>query len=193
MPSAKQKITLAAKDLFVAKGYNGTSIRDIAKTSGVQTSLIYHYFENKDCLWRQVRETFIGTNDLLSHTTEIITTSLESFIEQLIQQRLDFFKNNHEILRIFDWQRLEGQGERMIGVAQKKNAPTPVSLEQILQNFQQMGEINPDISIKHMALMISGAIFGPFLKTGQNELKTEEEEVQYIKMLTQSLVQAFKP
>jgi AcrR family transcriptional regulator len=41
-----------ALDQFAAKGFEGTSIRDIAAEAGVNHGMIKYYFDNKDRLWR---------------------------------------------------------------------------------------------------------------------------------------------
>jgi AcrR family transcriptional regulator len=43
----RDKILEASLDLFAAKGFRGTSIRDIANAVGISISNIYHYFGNK--------------------------------------------------------------------------------------------------------------------------------------------------
>ena len=47
----KERMIEVAIDLFSAKGYKGTSIRDIARAMGVSISNICHYFDNKEGLW----------------------------------------------------------------------------------------------------------------------------------------------
>ena len=44
----KDKILEASLDLFAAKGFRGTSIRDISNAVGMSISNIYHYFGNKE-------------------------------------------------------------------------------------------------------------------------------------------------
>ena len=39
-----------AVDLMAAKGYHGTSMRDVARVVGVQMSSLYHYFDSKQDL-----------------------------------------------------------------------------------------------------------------------------------------------
>ena len=46
----KQKVMDAACALFFAKGYHGTSVRDIAKKASVNVSLINYYFSSKQGL-----------------------------------------------------------------------------------------------------------------------------------------------
>ncbi|MFH1135438.1 MAG: TetR/AcrR family transcriptional regulator [Pseudomonadota bacterium] len=46
----KQKLMEVGIELIAAKGYSGTSIRDIAAAHGTSISNIYHYFGSKDGL-----------------------------------------------------------------------------------------------------------------------------------------------
>ena len=53
----KGKMIEVAIDLFSAKGFKGTSVRDIArKMGGTSISNIYHYFGNKEGLWLAILE-----------------------------------------------------------------------------------------------------------------------------------------
>jgi AcrR family transcriptional regulator len=47
-PDTRATILAAAESEFAAKGFDGASMRGIAKTAGVDPSLIYHYFASKD-------------------------------------------------------------------------------------------------------------------------------------------------
>ena len=44
----KQRIEQAALQLFAAKGFEATGIRDIADLAGLSTSALYHYMGSKD-------------------------------------------------------------------------------------------------------------------------------------------------
>jgi AcrR family transcriptional regulator len=46
--STKQRIEQAALQLFAAKGFEATGIRDIADRAGLSTSALYHYMGSKD-------------------------------------------------------------------------------------------------------------------------------------------------
>ncbi len=50
MSSSREKIIVAAFDLFHAQGIEGTSVDDILKKSGTGKSQFYHYFKSKDGL-----------------------------------------------------------------------------------------------------------------------------------------------
>ena len=45
---ARERLIKAAIDLFYKKGYPTTTIRDIGKKANISTSVIYHYFNDKE-------------------------------------------------------------------------------------------------------------------------------------------------
>ena len=46
--STKRRIDQAALQLFAAKGFEATGIRDIADRAGISTAALYHYMGSKD-------------------------------------------------------------------------------------------------------------------------------------------------
>lgn len=48
-----QILTVAA-ELFAQKGYDGTSMRDVAETCDISKSLLYHHFKSKDDIYNQI-------------------------------------------------------------------------------------------------------------------------------------------
>ena len=53
---SKDRIVEAARHLFVNKGYNGTSVRDIAAASGVNVAMVNYYFRSKHELFISIFE-----------------------------------------------------------------------------------------------------------------------------------------
>lgn len=52
--STKERIMQHAKHVFATRGYEGLSMRLLAKQSGVSLSVTYHYFKNKDALLKEL-------------------------------------------------------------------------------------------------------------------------------------------
>ena len=50
----RKRVFDTAARLFAVKGYDGTSIRDLAQALGMQKSSLYHYFESKEDLLYQL-------------------------------------------------------------------------------------------------------------------------------------------
>jgi AcrR family transcriptional regulator len=55
-PDTRGEILAAARESFASKGYEGTSIRGIARSAGVDPALVHHYFEGKDSLFVEAME-----------------------------------------------------------------------------------------------------------------------------------------
>jgi len=77
----KNMIIKVAIDLFSAKGFKGTSIRDIAHAMGMSISNIYHYFGSKEGLWLAI----------LEHSSEGVLDELRQ-VSELKMEPLDRFK-----------------------------------------------------------------------------------------------------
>ncbi len=54
--TTREKILAVALDLFSTKGYADSSIREIAKCSGITVASIYNYFTGKDEILREILE-----------------------------------------------------------------------------------------------------------------------------------------
>jgi AcrR family transcriptional regulator len=50
----KERILQNAGTLFCAGGFNGTSIRDIAKAAECSLPMLYYYYENKQALYKEI-------------------------------------------------------------------------------------------------------------------------------------------
>ena len=51
-PSIQERILIAARGLFLTKGYNGSNLRDIAKEAKVSMGGIYHHFDSKEDIYK---------------------------------------------------------------------------------------------------------------------------------------------
>ncbi|MEM8526464.1 MAG: TetR/AcrR family transcriptional regulator [Bacteroidota bacterium] len=84
MQSTKQKIQDAAARLFRKKGYNGTSMKDIAQAVDIKAASIYNHFSSKQELLQNLL--FDMANFFVKGMKEITTSTLntEQQLEQLI-------------------------------------------------------------------------------------------------------------
>jgi AcrR family transcriptional regulator len=59
MKDTKAFIIETASDLFLQEGFNGVSMSDLVKKSGLTKGAFYHYFESKERLFRAVVENLL--------------------------------------------------------------------------------------------------------------------------------------
>lgn len=92
--SNKDKIILAALELFATNGYTETSIDKIAKHANVSKGLTYTHFKNKAELLVVAIENTI--TKMTSETMDIEEINLESFFEAFFQS----LRHNSDIIRL---------------------------------------------------------------------------------------------
>lgn len=59
--SKKEKILLAAQEIFARSGYAGTTMKMVAEQAGVASGLVFHYFDNKENLFMVAGSELIDT------------------------------------------------------------------------------------------------------------------------------------
>ncbi len=59
---ARERILHIAEEMFAKKGYDGTSVNEIAKEAEVNKALIYYYFESKKDLLNTLFFEFVKLN-----------------------------------------------------------------------------------------------------------------------------------
>lgn len=57
--ASRQKILDSSLELFGTKGYKSTTIADIVKKAGISKGLIYHYFDSKEDILKQLVDFFM--------------------------------------------------------------------------------------------------------------------------------------
>jgi len=81
-PNARQRLLETATELFAAKGYAGTSVREIVDRAGVSKPVLYYYFKSKEGLYYAILEWAADVQQTILN--EILATSgtvLERFID----------------------------------------------------------------------------------------------------------------
>lgn len=84
----KKQLLQVALDVFIEKGYYGTSTREIARRAGVSSGLLFHYFSNKDSIYRElvkigIEEMKINTEIAMEAPCEYLFQTMKNVFEQL--------------------------------------------------------------------------------------------------------------
>ena len=88
-PDYRTKIGTVAEALFAERGFDGTSLREIAERTGATKALIYHYYENKEALYQAILED--AASDVVTRVEEIAENGEEpeTQIRAVVQVFLD--------------------------------------------------------------------------------------------------------
>ncbi len=97
--STEEKIREAAKNVFIAKGFDGCTSREIAKAAGMNVALVNYYFCSKKQLFKLIFETVM--EDFMLSTIEVFRKdlSLESKMRIFIEREFEFLTSHPDIPR----------------------------------------------------------------------------------------------
>ncbi|MBI5602206.1 MAG: TetR/AcrR family transcriptional regulator [Deltaproteobacteria bacterium] len=111
----KEKLLKTAIDLFAAKGFRGTSIRDIAQAMGMSISNIYHYFGSKEGLLLAILEE--SSQRLVYRLKEITQKDMEPLerFELLLETHIRISEARMNEAKIFslDEEHLSPEGNKV--------------------------------------------------------------------------------
>ncbi len=149
-----QQIIDAAARVFREKGYDGATLRDIAKEAGLLPGSLYYHIRSKEELLRLIVEQPI--RDLHAHLEEIVASEAspaQKLAQALAAQLRAFdmhypylFVHIHNVLRV----------DTMHPDMQKRARRYEEFWQQILTQGVKIGEFPPDLDVKVTAFAIIG-------------------------------------
>ncbi|WP_458415406.1 forespore capture DNA-binding protein RefZ [Schinkia sp. CFF1] len=102
MSKTKQKVFDAAISIFNSKGYNGTSVREIAQKANVNIALISYYFNGKKGLLEELLtnflERYIAVLEVVYQKKDGLST--RAVLCEMAYSVLKFESENHQLARL---------------------------------------------------------------------------------------------
>lgn len=176
----RNAILEAAADLFSQKGYDGTSMNDIAVQAKVTKSLLQYHFETKDNLWVQVMVARFG--EFLTHVDDFLASDpTPDRLCELMVSRFQVFEKNPEVLRMLTWVSLT-------------NAPIPdVARDRASKLWARVNELarssdNGQLTMQRMLVTLAAIDGWMLLRRAYSnissfDLNTEEANAMYLSSL----------
>ncbi len=99
--NTEEKIKAAARKVFMLKGYNGATSRDIAKEAGLNVALTNYYFRKKERLFKIIYMDVV--HEFLDETIGILNKpiDLKKKIRLILERVLETTKRNPEFFLFF--------------------------------------------------------------------------------------------
>jgi AcrR family transcriptional regulator len=153
-------IRATAKRLFAMFGYEGVSMRILARESGVGLSSIYHFFKDKDILLKDV---YLATNRHLGQRRLALPPqpSAERMLSQLINFQFDHIEDVVYVLKYYLHFRQD-----FAALPTKTLPPKSVlHVEEVIRLGRKTGEFEvADIEIAAKAKVVAHTINGYLLE-----------------------------
>jgi AcrR family transcriptional regulator len=157
MTEKKERILIAALELFAQEGFKGTSTSKVAKKAGVSEGLIFRHFENKEGLLEAIiqegeeRAKVLFADIVMEpDPKEVIRKTLE-MAHKMIEDKAnaEFWKLQYKI----KWE-MEIYGEH-------KMEPLEIALANA---FKKLGHTHPDLEARYLLVNMDGLATRYFLQ-----------------------------
>lgn len=172
----RDEILAAARDLFLEKGYDATSVRMILDRVGGEVGMFYHYFKSKEELFQQVVERFF--RDYRLQLVEITAgcASPEEFFRRFLAHLGDSMKIYNGLSGNMHWTVQYAMSART--VLEMKPA-----IMELIKRWGCRSEEPADIVAGQLLFGISGTLHSESFET-----MSEEERWQTLMDLTKRLL-----
>lgn len=187
--SIRQAIFASAKQEFITKGIDDSSMREIAKRANITVGNIYRYFQNKEELADEIITPTLNLlnkaifKEISSHQNISSTNSLDIFndkVHQLADGFLDVFKNyKQECLIVLNYPRFYRQ--------------VVMWLYQLIQHLIEDWHLaNEQIMfVDELSMMLSEAIMSGLAKGLSETLVKYHDQPDYLKQVVHTYLQLF--
>ncbi|MCE4053929.1 TetR/AcrR family transcriptional regulator [Pseudomonas sp. Au-Pse12] len=115
--SARGKLLQTAAHLFRNKGYERTTVRDLASAVGIQSGSIFHHFKSKDDILRAVMQETIHYNTALMRAELAEAGSVRERVLALIRCELQSIMGGSGeamAVLVYEWRSLSAEGQAAV-------------------------------------------------------------------------------
>ena len=183
----KTNILLNARALFVEHGFAGTSMGRIAKAAGVNHSLLFHHFGNKENLWLAVKQSIVEEAESQTVILPDITLPFANFIEEMVHRMYQFYQSNPDLVRMIHWQRLEYNNTNTIGIGSGQ-VNTATKWIEAFTHYQKNGSL----SRKHPVEFVLPFILSVVASAAMDHNQQIKQPKKYLEFCTSRLIMALE-
>lgn len=115
----KREILQAALDVFSKRGFDNTSVSDIAEKADIGKGTIYDYFKSKDDLFLSLLD-FVFAEFFEEFTTTAEDGDPHELLEEAFLEGLKFYEKSEHLLRFFIFYWGKSLGSRRDQIISKK-------------------------------------------------------------------------
>ena len=150
--STRNQILDAAERLFAAQGFDGTTVKQIGRAAGVNSALLYYYFEDKERLYHSVLERLMG--NLVSRTYSSLQAAAapSERIRRFVEAQVETFMANPRLPKLFMREMLDHDAAHAVEQIQHLAATSFKGLCDTIVEGQKQGTFRTDLDPKFAAI-----------------------------------------
>jgi AcrR family transcriptional regulator len=108
-----ERVQDAAFRLFVARGYHGTSMRDIANASGLAAASIYNHFHSKEEIFRQILVRHHPYHQMIPALEAARGDTVEALVNDAAKHVYTILRTRKELMHLFFIEVVEFEGRHL--------------------------------------------------------------------------------
>ena len=152
--TTKETIIESALKLFSTKGFEGTSVREIAADADVNVAMINYYFGSKESLFESVveyRASFLKGlfSDLINNTSLSSIEKIDFIIDQTIERKLSNAQFHHILHRELSLEHRPQLRDAISNILLKNMDPVKTILKRGIKNGE-FKEVDIELTIATM-------------------------------------------
>jgi AcrR family transcriptional regulator len=180
---ARQEILDAARRLFIANGFHGTSMRAIAREAGDRAVAgLYNHFPTKEAIF----EALISTSNPYNRILSVLEARLDEahtgpeFVQSALMAVLGIMPDYYDFIQLAQIDMREFEGQNVSHLLQDVFFPRVMVIIQRLQVLPGLKPLDPYVVLRMMASLVIGYIIteriGPeeVLRRSEHELFGEQ-------------------
>ncbi|AWG22087.1 TetR family transcriptional regulator [Flavobacterium faecale] len=171
------EILLVAESLFADNGFEGTSIRTIAKEAKINIAMVSYYFGSKEKLLQALAS--YRLKDLRFEIENLATEDLDprEKMKRLISLYINRFNCNKGIYRILHFELAGGKSNIKLEILDDIRLKNFNALKRIIEEGQAKSIFKKDVTIELITPTILGTFFHVYMNKiyFQNLLQLEKE------------------
>ncbi|HXE41430.1 MAG TPA: TetR/AcrR family transcriptional regulator, partial [Candidatus Baltobacteraceae bacterium] len=185
----RERILAAALKEFAAKGFHGTRVDVIARRAAINKRMLYHYFGDKEDLFKAVLRHKIAERRAWS-------ANLSNDPAERLPFWFTMLCNDVDWVRLLEWEALQNNSDKVMD-EEERHAATADWLKR-LRERQKNGELSDEFDARHIALAMQSLTMFPVafpqltrLITGKSifDPKFQKERAEFLK----KFAEAFRP
>lgn len=162
--TTRQRILESAYELFVEKGYQGSSMRDIAAKAGIKAGSIYNHFEGKEQIFEAVFVEKHPMFRILAILEKVHGNNAEELLTNAINRLNEELRSEPNLLNLFFVELVEMDGKH-IPEAIRTNFPSDSNfMKQVFQMKNEIRDIREPVLVRALiGTILANIMFNWFI------------------------------
>ena len=183
---ARMAILKAARDMFISRGFDGTTIEDIAEKAEVAVGTVYNYFDSKSALILAI--TLEDTSSVLDEDFQIPESctgfeSIKLYIDTFMESLTIYPKRLLRELMREAWRNDTALSKGLIS----QDLTLLDGLANVLRELTEKQKLKSNTDIEYASLAIYGIITTAIKWAGEGEARASEQMLESLERMLEIL------